>query len=145
MADHNLLISSNLPLPEAGGSCAWGRLIGASTALAVAEFARRARGPILLLADDPRDADQLEAEIGFFGGAEMRVCHFVDWETLPWDAFSPHQDIVSDRLSLLATLRDLQHGVVIASAPSLLTRLPPVDYVAARSLALATGQSPASE
>jgi len=130
-----------LTIPQPGQACAWGRLIGASTAIAAAELATHVDAPILLLADDPRQADQFEAEIRFFGGNTIDVCHFVEWETLPWDSFSPHQDIISERLSVLAILRDMRAGIVIASAPALLQRLPPVDYVAARSMSLRTGQT----
>jgi transcription-repair coupling factor (superfamily II helicase) len=118
-----------------------GRLIGASTALAAAELAGRIDGPLLVLAEDPRQADQLESEIRFFVGDDIEVQHFVEWETLPWDSFSPHQDIISDRLSVLAALRKKQGGIIVASAPSLLQRLPPVDYVAARSLSMRSGQT----
>jgi len=130
-----------MPSPDPGNRLAWGRLIGASAPLAVAEFARDTDAPLLLLAEDPRQADQFEAELRFFGGSELDVQHFVEWETLPWDTFSPHQDIISERLTVLAGLRDLRRGVVVASVPSLLQRLPPLDYVAARSLSLATGQT----
>ena len=141
MADDNTLIAPTLRQPAAGARCGWGRLIGASAALAIAELARSADRPLLVLADDPRQADQLEAELRFFAGADTVVRHFVEWETLPWDTFSPHQDIVSERLAVLATLRDMRDGIIVASAPVLLQRLPPVDYVAARSLSLRTNQS----
>ena len=93
-----------------------------------------------MLATDPRHADQIEAEIRFFAGSEIAVSHFVEWETLPYDSFSPHQDIISQRLQVLAELPQQKNGIVIASTPSLLQRLPPIDYVAARSLALIRGQ-----
>jgi len=118
----------------------WGSLVGASAPLAFAELARQADAPLLVLADDPRHADQLEAELRFFAGGDFPVLHFVEWETLPWDNFSPHQDIISQRLAVLARLPSVQRGIVVASAPALLQRLPPVDYVAARSLSLSTGQ-----
>ena len=131
----------NLQLPQPGHRHGLGRLIGASTALAAAELAGRIDGPLLVLAEDPRQADQLESEIRFFVGDDIEVQHFVEWETLPWDSFSPHQDIISDRLSVLAALRKQQGGIIVASAPSLLQRLPPVDYVAARSLSMRSGQT----
>jgi transcription-repair coupling factor (superfamily II helicase) len=115
-------------------------LIGASAALAIAEYSRQLDAPLLVLADDPRHADQLEAELRFFAGNDFPVWHFVEWETLPWDSFSPHQDIISQRLKVLSMLPTLQSGVIVASAPVLLQRLPPLDYVAARSLSLQTGQ-----
>ena len=123
-----------------GQVTAIGRAIGASTALAAVEIARHANGPLLVLATDPRHADQLEAEVRFFAERNLAIRHFVEWETLPYDSFSPHQDIVSDRLSVMAALPQADRGIVIASAPSLLQRLPPVDYIAARSLHLREGQ-----
>jgi transcription-repair coupling factor (superfamily II helicase) len=125
----------------ASGQCsAWGRLIGASSGLAVAEFARSRDVPLLVLAEDPRHADQLEAELRFFAGDDLPVMHFVEWETLPWDTFSPHQDIISERLRVMAMLPGMKHGVVIASSQALLQRLPPKGYIAARSLSLSTGE-----
>ena len=128
-------------LPPPGGTRGWGRLIGASTALAAAELSHHVDFPVLVLANDPRHADQLEAEVRFFCGDAVPVLHFVEWETLPWDSFSPHQDIISERLTVLSKLPSLHGGVIIASAPVLLQRLPPLDYVAARTLALRTGQT----
>ncbi|MEJ2274852.1 MAG: hypothetical protein P8Y01_09820, partial [Woeseiaceae bacterium] len=88
-----LIVPPDHSLPPAGNTSNWGSLLGASLALAAAEFASREPRPVLLLADDPRHADQLEAEVRFFGGPDLPVAHFVEWETLPWDTFSPHQDI----------------------------------------------------
>ena len=102
MTFDNLLLPPTPALPEPGESLAWGRLIGASAALAVAELASQHPAPMLLLADDPRQADQLESEVRFFVGDDTAVKHFVEWETLPWDSFSPHQDIISERLAVLA-------------------------------------------
>jgi transcription-repair coupling factor (superfamily II helicase) len=141
LAPDPLLIPQTLRLPQPGHGCGWGRLIGASAALAATELAQRIDAPLLVLADDPRAADQLESEIGFFAHETIDVRHFVEWETLPWDNFSPHQDIISERLSVLASLKDLRSGIVIASAPVLLQRLPPVNYVAMHSLSLTTGQT----
>ena len=140
MPDATYLLSGLTGLPEPGQSCGWGRLIGASAALAVAELAGQVDAPLLVLADDPRHADQLEAEVRFFAGDSVPVLHFVEWETLPWDSFSPHQDIISQRLTVLSKLPSMRNGIIIASSPALLQRLPPVDYVAARSLSLQTGQ-----
>jgi transcription-repair coupling factor (superfamily II helicase) len=141
VANRNFIIPATLTVPEPGERVAFGRLIGASAALAAAEIAAQIDRPLLVLADDPRHADQLEAEIRFFAGGALPVKHFVEWETLPWDSFSPHQDIISERLATLAALPGLAAGVVIATVPVLLQRLPPTDYVAARSLSLSAGQT----
>ncbi|MDH5303249.1 MAG: transcription-repair coupling factor [Gammaproteobacteria bacterium] len=141
MAPDPLLLSPNQALPIAGRSIAFGRLLGASAALAITELARQAAAPLLVIAEDPRQADLLEAEMRFFASGATPVQHFVEWETLPWDSFSPHQDIISERLAVLATLQQQQGGICVVSAPALLQRLPPTDYVAARSLSLRRGQS----
>jgi len=141
VATADLIIPTSIDTPAPGGRQVFGRLIGASVALAAAELAGRIQRPLLVLADDPRHADQLEAEIRFFAGKQVSVRHFVEWETLPWDSFSPHQDIISDRLATLAALPGLHSGIIVVSAPTLLQRLPPTGYVAARSLSLRTGQN----
>ena len=135
-----LILPANSRMPAPGKSAEWGRLIGASLALAAAELARAGDRPLLVLAEDAKHADQLEAEIRFFAGNDIEVEHFVEWETLPWDTFSPHQDIISQRLRVLAALPGLQRGIVIAAATALQQRLPPVAYVAARSLSLRQGE-----
>ncbi len=136
-----LLLRTPTAVPGPGAPAAWGRLIGASAPLAAAELAAAIERPVLILAKDPRHADQLEAEIGFFAPEGLAVEHFVEWETLPWDSFSPHQDIVSQRLRVLANLPTMRNGIIIAAASVLQQRLPPVDYVAARSLSLSEGQT----
>ena len=136
-----LLIPAAPKLPSAGRPAAWGRLVGASASLAAAELSAAVARPVVVFADDPRHADQLEAEIRFFAGESLPVLHFVEWETLPWDSFSPHQDIISARLDVLARLPQMGHGIVIAAGTVLKQRLPAVDYVASRSLALRQGQS----
>ncbi|MFT5501545.1 MAG: transcription-repair coupling factor (superfamily II helicase) [Woeseiaceae bacterium] len=140
----NLLINSIVAGSSDNGHAstinALGRLRGAAAPLAAVELAQSLRQPLVFLATDPRHADQLEAEIRWLAGPDLPILHFAEWETLPYDSFSPHQDIVSQRLSVLADLPGLADGIVIASAPSLLQRLSPVEYVAARSLALRAGQ-----
>ncbi len=142
----SLLKAGNLNLPAPGQEAAWGRLIGASAALAATELAglladgKKSR-PLLLLAEDSRHADQLEAECRFFAGDTIPIEHFVEWETLPWDSFSPHQDIISQRLRVLTALPTMQQGIIIATPAVLHQRLPPLDYIAARSLSLTRGQS----
>lgn len=128
--------------PERGEKIAsLGQLIGASAALALVELARASEKPVIVLASDPREADQLEAELRYFAGDDLDVGHFVEWETLPYDAFSPHQDIISQRLTVLGSLPDMRTGLVVASAPSLLQRLPPTQYVGSRTLMLSVGQT----
>ena len=135
MPPTSLLIS-----PERGAKVAsLGQLIGASAALALVELARDTGKLVVVLTHDPREADQLEAELRYFAGNSLDVRHFVEWETLPYDAFSPHQDIISQRLSVLGQLPSMSSGIVVLTAASLLQRLPPKDYVGARTLRLKVG------
>ncbi|MGB5353246.1 MAG: transcription-repair coupling factor, partial [Woeseia sp.] len=117
-----------------------GRLTGASAALAAVELAHGLARPLVVLAADAREADRLEAEIRWFAG-DLPVEHFVEWETLPWDSFSPHQDIVSQRLSVLGLLPGKTRGILIVTVAVLLQRLPPVGFVTARTLHLRVGDT----
>ncbi|MCP1726694.1 transcription-repair coupling factor (superfamily II helicase) [Natronospira proteinivora] len=119
----------------------WGRLYGSARSLITARAAARARGPLLLICESVQEAEALTDEVRFFARAEdLTVSIFPDWETLPYDVFSPHQDIISDRLATLATLPDMERGVVITAAQTLMQRLPPVSYVSGGALMLDTGQ-----
>ena len=138
MTEHRVLKQTAAEL-RAGRRTAYGQLVGASTALLAAELASRLDTLLLVLAEDPRHADQLEAEIRYFAGDSVDVLHFVEWETLPWDSFSPHQDIISERLRVLRALTAPARGVLVAAVPALLQRLPPRAYVERNSLPLAVG------
>jgi transcription-repair coupling factor (superfamily II helicase) len=92
--------------PPKGRHQLWGQLYGCASPLAVAEYARSAAGPVLLILPDPRDADQLVEELQFFG-SDLDVILFPDSETLPYDAFSPHPDLISRRLAAMNRLPGL--------------------------------------
>lgn len=135
----SLLSARTLP-DRRGGLVRWGGLTGASRALAVAEAAADADGAVLCVTASAKDAEAFERELAFFGEGGPPLMHFPDWETLPYDSFSPHQDIVSERLATLAALPRLERGIVVVPAATLLQRLPPADYVRARAIALERGQ-----
>ncbi|HET7396434.1 MAG TPA: transcription-repair coupling factor [Gammaproteobacteria bacterium] len=129
-------------LPDANRRCVrWGRLYGSSPALALANAAQQRTAPLLVVLPSAREADQLLDELGFYlHGTGLPVMLFPDWETLPYDIFSPHQDIISQRLAALAQLPDMQHGIVVIAAPTLLQRLPPSAYVLGGSFLLNVGE-----
>lgn len=72
--------------------------------------------------------------------SDFQIFHFPDWEILPYDTFSPHQDIISDRLATLYRLPQMGSGIVIVPVSTLMHRLPPSDYVAGNALILNEGQ-----
>ena len=114
----------------------WQMPQGSAASLALAHLASDA--PLLVITADTAQALRLESELRFF--SQVPVLPFPDWETLPYDSFSPHQDIVSARLRTLRRLQDGEHGIVLVPINTLMQRLPPVEYIAGRVLTLEVGQ-----
>ncbi|MBA1272728.1 transcription-repair coupling factor [Stutzerimonas azotifigens] len=128
------------PLPAASGKQLWGNLPGAALSLAIAEAASAAQRFTLLLTADSQSAERLEQELGFFA-PQLPVLHFPDWETLPYDLFSPHQDIISQRIAALYQLPELSHGVLVVPITTALHRLAPRRFLLGSSLVLDVGQT----
>ena len=126
-------------LPATAGKQHWGNLPGAALSLAVAEAASNAKRFTLLLTADSQSAERLEQELSFFA-PDLPVLHFPDWETLPYDLFSPHQDIISQRISALYRLPELKHGVLVVPITTALHRLAPKRFLLGGSLVLDIGQ-----
>lgn len=124
------------PLPE--GAVSWTGLRGASAALAVAQLAQQHAGLIVALAANEQHAYQLEAELRFFL-SELPLVHLPDSEVLPYDQFSPHQEILSQRLSALHRLPQMQRGVLLTTADQLMRRLPPRGWLAGRAFNIRVG------
>lgn len=134
------LFSVALPTTQQDNAYVFGGLSGAARSLLLLDVASRRGSPLVCVTRTQTDADLLEAEILAFSSGEVPVLHFPDWETLAYDSFSPHQDIVSERLRVLANLPSLTSGIIVVAAASLLQRLPPRQFVEARSLALSKNQ-----
>jgi transcription-repair coupling factor (superfamily II helicase) len=118
----------------------WSNLIGSSSSLAIYQGAKAADAPVLLVTHDTPSALRLEQELASLNvDKQLSVCLFPDWETLPYDNFSPHQDIISQRLATLYQLSRMQKGVVIVPIGTLLQRLPPKQYLEANSLVVKNG------
>ncbi len=133
-------VLSTLPLPAASGArTRWPGLPGPAAALAIAEAAARYDGLVVAVTAGEQHAYRLEEELRFFLGGGLPLAHFPDSETLPYDPFSPHQEILSDRLAALYRLPGLQRGVVIVTAGTLLERLPPRAWLDGRVLLLRAG------
>ena len=133
-------VLSALPLPAAAGArTRWPGLPGPSAALAIAEAVARHQGLVVAVTAGEQHAYRLEEELRFFLGGARPVTHFPDTETLPYDPFSPHQEILSDRLAALYRLPALQRGVLIVTAGTLLERLPPRAWLDGRVLLLKAG------
>jgi len=108
-------------------------------ALAIAEAAARHAGLVVAVTAGEQHAYRLEEDLHFFLGGQLSVTHFPDTETLPYDPFSPHQEILSDRLAALYRLPGLSRGVLVVTAGTLLERLPPRAWLDGRMLLLKAG------
>ena len=97
-------------------------------------LARRAANgsPLFVLTASAQDAERLSAEIAFFQPT-LRVHRLPDWETLPYDHFSPHPDLVSERLATLYHFSQAQFDVGIVPVTTAMTRLCPREYLAGHS------------
>jgi transcription-repair coupling factor (superfamily II helicase) len=130
-----------VPPAKPGQTVNWTGLYGSALGLAASQTARRHRAPVLLITADTPEASRLEYEVRFFTGAtaDLPVLSFPDWETLPYDNFSPHQDIISQRLETLYQLPGLQRGILVVPISTLMNRLPPRRYLQAHSLIMDVG------
>ena len=128
-----------LKLPtRPGDRIAWGGLAGSARGLAIALAAQTHAGPLLAITSTSLSAQRLADEIGFYA-PDLPILPMPDWECLPYDVFSPHQDIISRRLETFYRLPDLARGVVLASVATLMHRLPPRDYIAGHSFLMKVG------
>ncbi len=136
--------SSVPPLPHGRQSRAWWRAPASPSALAwhLIQAARAHDGPVLAITRDNHQAHQLEGDLHTLLGTEsdLPVLPFPDWETLPYDQFSPHPDIVSQRLAALHRLPGLKRGVVVVPVQTLMQRLPPLRHIVGGSFDYRTGQ-----
>ena len=134
--------SPPVALVKAGQRFAFDGTHGSSDALLIARYHLAYHDQVPLLAvvcASAVDAQRLSQEISFFA-PQARVRLLPDWETLPYDTFSPHQDLVSERL---ATLHDLGEGrcdILLVPATTALYRMPPASFMAAYTFSFSQGE-----
>lgn len=119
----------------------WGQLYGNSLALAIVETAKNAQQPVVVITGSATEAHLLESAIEFYTSDSIPLLHFPDWETLSYDIFSPHQDIISERLNSLSHLPQLQTGIIVLPIQTLAQRIAPQSYISAHSLILDVGDT----
>lgn len=130
----------NPPLPGNNHThITWGRTYGCSKGLALAQAIEQFDGLTLIITPNIQTAHSLESELTFFCNDAVDIFIFPDSETLPYDVFSPHEDIISDRLLTLSSLPDTDHGALIVSASTILSKLAPKSFILGQALNLAAG------
>lgn len=117
----------------------WTGLNGCGDSLALATAIKRENRLFLIVTSDNQTALRLEHELAFFLQNQLPILHFPDWETLPYDVFSPLPDIVSERLKTLALLPQVLHGALVVSVATLMHRLAPREHVLANSFSIKLG------
>ena len=127
------------PAPTTAQPLRVGQLYGSSRSLLLSQQIARHPGLSVIVCCDMTDAEQLEQEIRFFSSEQPRIYRFPDLETLPYDQFSPHQDIVSERIRCLASISEADSGILILPISTLLQKIAPPQFIHQRSLNLKTG------
>jgi transcription-repair coupling factor (superfamily II helicase) len=140
------LITPRLPKTKQARSITdkikWTNVHGSAKSLMLAKAAQAHNGPIIVITVDTAQAYQLEKEIRFYSSDEpVQVNLFPHYETLPYDHFSPHQDIISKRLETLYLLSKKQAGIYLVPISTMLQRVAPVDYVGQHLLYLEKNQT----
>ncbi|HEY1151793.1 MAG TPA: transcription-repair coupling factor [Pseudoduganella sp.] len=131
-------------IPKPGNRFVLPNLFGSADAYALAQTALelKSRGQMLaVIVAQASDGQRLLEEIPWFAEGKLR-CHLLpDWETLPYDAFSPHQDLVSERLATLHEIQTGQCDVVLVPATTALVRMAPPSFLAAYTFFFKQGES----
>lgn len=133
---HSPLLPLNAPKGK-GDKKHLGNMIGGALALSIGEHALAHSQHTLLVVPDPQLALKLQGELEQFYPGDVAL--FPDWETLPYDNFSPHQDIISDRIARLYALPQQANGITIVPVSTLLQRQSPRDYLMQHTLMVKTG------
>ncbi|MDF1757153.1 MAG: transcription-repair coupling factor [Legionellaceae bacterium] len=121
-----------------------GKLYGSALPLSLAKYCEQTKGIKLIITKDNLTAGQMMTELEFFlenSPTKPEILLFPDWETLPYDQFSPHQDIISERLYVLSRLSQAKNAIVITATSTLMHRICPHDFLKQNSLILKCGQT----
>ena len=104
-----------------------GNVLPGADALAISEIAEQNQNLTVVVRPDTRSAVRLSRVLSEL--SSQNVCLFPDWETLPYDTFSPHQEIISSRLSALFHLQNAKKGIFLLPISTLMQRLCPPQYL----------------
>lgn len=138
MAELSIL---NPPAPNVAGLTHWECQNASAHSLLLAELLKRQSVPTLIVAEDQAELAKLHEEISFYLHDRKPLITFGDWETLPYDHFSPHQDIISDRLLALSRLPHLTQGGIITTLSTLMQPLASPSFLDAYAFNLQTGDT----
>jgi transcription-repair coupling factor (superfamily II helicase) len=138
VAHRALPVFPSAPRPAPGRPLRVAPLASSADALAIARWAATL-GPVAVFTADAPDSQRLLEEIPWFD-PKLRVHQLPDWETLPYDAFSPHQDLISERLETLWQISQGAYDVVTMPLTTALYRLAPPEFLAAYTFFFKRGE-----
>jgi transcription-repair coupling factor (superfamily II helicase) len=136
---------STQPIEHHGHRSYWAPLNPSEQALVIANQSKNASGLIVVMTANAQDANRLIEELRFFTQNQQILLSFPEWETLPYDRFSPHQDIVSERLRTLYQLPETKQGILVLPVATLIQRVVPHSYLQKFTFLLSKGDHLDSE
>ena len=121
----------------------WRGLYGSAEGLTIAQTATHDNPLVIVVTRDNRRLQLLHSELQFYrsGRNAPPLARLPDWECLPYDLFSPHQDITSERLRTLARVPMMSHGLLIVTLETLMQRLPPTKHILGQTFSLGCGEA----
>ena len=117
----------------------WGQLYGCARSLVISDAVEKHQGLVVILTPDTLTTSTIYNEVSFFNEGKTEYLSFPEWETLPYDIFSPHEDIISDRISALHTLPKLDSGVLVLPITTCMQRIPPKEFIGSAEFNFKTG------
>jgi transcription-repair coupling factor (superfamily II helicase) len=138
------MTQTSLPIPKPGQAARIELAVRGEDGLALATLAQQfkqshSQQPLVILTANAFDAQRLLEEIPYFA-PQLQVHLLPDWETLPYDQFSPHPDLISERLTTLYHIAQRACDVIIVPLATALIRLSPKAYLSANTFMLKKGQ-----
>ena len=119
----------------------WSGLTGSAAALAISKYSLEQDSITTVLTANAWEAEMMVESLKFYTGGidNFPVMLFSGWECLPYDTFSPYQEILSQRIRLLSILPNLTRGLLVVAVDTLMQRLPPTDFIESNSFSFETG------
>lgn len=119
----------------------WGQLYGCARSLVISDAIDKHNHLTVILTPDSLSCSQIFNEVKLFNNSDAKFISFPEWETLPYDVFSPHEDIISERVSSLQMLPELEHGLLVLPITTCMQRVPPKEFIQQFSLNLKRGDT----